>query len=49
MNNERARIMLGQVDSSEVDRDPLQALPVIDGSFKGMTLPTRPILLCGAV
>lgn len=37
VNNERARIRRGRGESSGVDRDPLQALPVIDGPFKGMT------------
>lgn len=37
VNNERARIRLGQGENSGSDRDLLQALPVIDGPFKGMT------------
>ena len=36
LNNECARIRHGQGVSDGADRDPLQAIPVIDGPFKGM-------------
>ena len=44
LNNECARIRHGQGVSDGADRNPLQALPVIDGPFKGMALRTQPII-----
>lgn len=37
MSNEGARIRHRQGESIDAGRDPLLALPVIDGPFKGMT------------